>query len=373
VRKECKPKLPKRTLRDRGIWTRRSWVLGGVLAVVALASIYEFALAQQIGGNADKTLLAKSTSDYTKSTVAEVAPPNHEVTPEERALSWKTEFGQFPPYTEAERELEKMLRGKDEDIDLALANWLIAVDIPQLHEMTREDYFKQLDAMAEQVRLDIARQAREKHPANPNKPIWRCGSFAYAIHKLGFAYTEEFRKQDLSPAESQALHSNANDVFLVGLLHTQRGSCISMPLIYLVIGQRLGYPVHLVVLGKHYFIRWQEPGFRVNIEPTINDDACLTDDENYLEIEGMTRDQLSGSDLRNLTNREVVGQLFYTRSGYWAMNGPKCRTQCCLDISRAQHLVPEDSAITKTYQTLFNHYGIKPEHSSIEIRIGSNG
>src|SRR5882672_11344316 len=62
------------------------------------------------------------------------------------ALSSESPFGRFPPITDAERGLEKTLRGKDENIDLALANWLVAADVPQFADLTRESYFRELDA-----------------------------------------------------------------------------------------------------------------------------------------------------------------------------------------------------------------------------------
>jgi hypothetical protein len=345
-------------------------VLGAFLPVVAVASVYAFALAQQAGGNADRTLPPKSTFGLVKSAFTELAPPSHSVTPEKQALSGRTELGQFPPHTQAERELEKTLHGKDEDIDLALANWLIAADIPQFHDITREAYFAQLDAMTEHVRQDMASMQKSGwHGMNPNDPDTRCCRFCSAIIRLRFAYREEFRHEDLMPAQMKALYADADNVFLAGLLRTGRGSCVSMPLIYLVIGQRLGLPVHLVTLGKHYFIRWEEPGYRMNIETTSVEKITVTpDDSVYLDIEGMRRDQLTGSELRNLTNREVVGDLFFTRSAYWGANGAKRQNQYCLDLSRAHHLSPDDAGIKALHQVVFNHYGIKPEHVLIDIR-----
>lgn len=89
----------------------------------------------------------------------------------------------------------------------------------------------------------------------------------------------------------------------------------------------------------------------------------------YVETEGMTPEQVRGSELRNLTNREVVGQLFFARSGYWQARGGTNQTQRCLDLSHARHLAPDDPAIKASHQAVFSHYGIKPEHTSIEIRI----
>lgn len=54
----------------------------------------------------------------------------------------KTAWDQFPSRTEADRELERILQGGS--IDLALVNWLVAADIPEFKDMTRDAYFKQL-------------------------------------------------------------------------------------------------------------------------------------------------------------------------------------------------------------------------------------
>ena len=376
IREQRRANSLERTIRKRGSRGGRSLFLGAHFLVAAVASV--FALAQQNGGDAEKALPLRSASDLTKSRFAESTLPIHKVTSEEQAFSSKTEFGQFSPCTEAERELEKMLHGRDEDIDLALANWLIAADIPQFHDMRREFYFAQLDAMIEQVRRDMARMQTNaiSRGANLNDPGVRCGIFCNAIIKLRFGYSEEFRQHDLTPQQDKTLHGDANNTFLAGLVRTRRGSCVSMPLIYLVIGQRLGVPVHLVALGRHYFIRWQEPGYRMNIETTAVDKVWVTDDDSvYMDDERLTRNQLKGSDLRNLTNREVVGQLFFTRSSYWVMTAASSRSRSWMDLSRARHLAPEDSAITKTYQAVFNHYGITPDDTlaSIEQReIGRN-
>ena len=160
----------------------------------------------------------------------------------------KSQFGQFAPFTDSERELEKMLRGKDEDIDLAMANLLIAADVSQFRNLGREAYFAQLDAMIAQVRVETARMEKVaiSRGENPNNPKTRCAIFCNSIIKLRFTYTEEFREENLTLEQMKLLHSDANNTFLAGLLRVRRGSCVSMPLIYLVIGQRVGVPVHLV-------------------------------------------------------------------------------------------------------------------------------
>lgn len=254
--------------------------------------------------------------------------------------------------TSAERELAEVLSRNE--IDLGLVNWLIAADLPEFAGLEREGYFKQLDAVTEQVRQTIKRMeqvaiARGESPASPRT---RCAIFCNAIIKLQFAYADEFRLERITPEQMKALYANPDNIFLAGLLRTKRGSCVSMPLVYLAIGQRLGLPLHLVCIGRHYFIRWEEPGFRMNIETTIVDRVSVSpDDQVYLEIEGLPQDKLQGSELRNLTAKEVVGNLLFARSGYWAVHGSAGRASQLRDLAWARALAPDDPGIRKAYDS----------------------
>jgi hypothetical protein len=279
----------------------------------------------------------------------------------------KIESSKFQFYTNAEEGLDKMVQAKDADIDLALANWLIVADIPEFQNLTREDYFKQLDAMTEQVKQKMAKwQAAGWPTANSDDPQTRCQRFCSAMIRLNFGYAKEFQDAtNLTPMVMKALYSNPDNIFLAGLLRTKQGTCVSMPLIYLVIGQRFNMPVHLVEIGKHYFIRWDEPRFHMDIETTITTETAWTTDESvYLDSEGMTRDQLRGSDLRNLTNHEVVGELLFARTSYWHIKGGDFESRSRNDLVRAHNLAPDDPGINGLYQSVFSFHGIQPVKST---------
>ncbi len=99
------------------------------------------------------------------------------------------------------------------------------------------------------------------------------------------------------------------------------------------------------------------------------DKVWVTDDDSaYLDAEGMTREQVTGSELRNLTNREIMADLLFIRSTHWVMRAEKSRSKSWVDLSRAFHLAPDDPAIAKTYQGIFGQYRIKPEHTLADIR-----
>jgi hypothetical protein len=49
----------------------------------------------------------------------------------------------------------------------------------------------------------------------------------------------------------------------------------------------------------------------------------------------------------------------------------KCETQSCIDLARADFLAPDDPAVQMMHDTIFSHYGIRPEYKSIAICIDS--
>lgn len=63
--------------------------------------------------------------------------------------------------------------------------------------------------------------------------------------------------------------ASAQDIFLNGLIEGQRmGTCSSMPVLYIAIGRRLGYPLKLVTTKAHLFIRWESNADYFDVEAT---------------------------------------------------------------------------------------------------------
>jgi hypothetical protein len=63
--------------------------------------------------------------------------------------------------------------------------------------------------------------------------------------------------------------ADSRDLFLHGLLGKRRtGTCSSMPVLYVALARRLGYPVNLVTTKGHLFARWEGRGERFDVECT---------------------------------------------------------------------------------------------------------
>lgn len=74
--------------------------------------------------------------------------------------------------------------------------------------------------------------------------------------------------------------SDSRTLFLYGILAGGGGTCASLPILYLALGRRLGYPLKLVGAKQHLLVRWESPdGERFNVECTSR--GLLTNPDEY--------------------------------------------------------------------------------------------
>lgn len=71
--------------------------------------------------------------------------------------------------------------------------------------------------------------------------------------------------------------TDARDHFIHGPLDGHGGTCSSLPILYLAIGRRLRFPLHLVQAKEHLFVRWDGDGERFNVEATSRGYRSLDD------------------------------------------------------------------------------------------------
>ncbi|HEV3418364.1 MAG TPA: transglutaminase family protein [Pirellulales bacterium] len=154
--------------------------------------------------------------------------------------------------------------------DIAQLNMQSALGIPGTERLTLEvieGYVRKLDDWAEQVR-----RFTEKHQNKFTRRPWEYnnsrGQFSilclatYINKHLGMHYNKAFSQGEYDASDSRNL-------LLHGLLSGHGGTCATLPILYIAIGRRLGYPLRLVHAKMHSFVRWDGPsGERFNIEAT---------------------------------------------------------------------------------------------------------
>lgn len=115
---------------------------------------------------------------------------------------------------------------------------------------------------------------------------------------------------------------NPSDLFLNGLLDTLQGTCASMPVLYVALAWRMGWPVSLACQGAHLLTRYDDGSQVFNIEAALlrtkGPGFYWATDELQIKLRNLRPKALSsGSDLKALTPRERLGAFFGMRARHY--------------------------------------------------------
>ena len=222
--------------------------------------------------------------------------------------------------------------------DLAETNLNLACGLPGSETLDVAGYLRQLDTWA---RL-VARKTERCLPMFHRSPA----EFDDSLAKFRMMALVTVLQRDLGvrydPAcqEGPYFALDSRTLFIHGLLDGHGGTCATMPVLYIAIGRRLGYPLHLVHAGEHFFVRWEEAGGeRFNIEATTLG-FTPRDDEHYRHWPKPIRDEDIGLGLflRNLTPQEECAAFLRLRGQCWLDH---LRTAAALEaFARASALRP---------------------------------
>jgi regulator of sirC expression with transglutaminase-like and TPR domain len=125
-------------------------------------------------------------------------------------------------------------------------------------------YSQQIDGMVREARFVVARYARQD---DPESIIRALNTYLYKIYRVSY---------DNSPQS----RNKRQNFFLHNVLDTREGNCLSIPMLYMAIAQRLGYPVYAVMVPDHSFLRFVDPRLKEqNIE--LSGGAGYSPDEEY--------------------------------------------------------------------------------------------
>jgi len=222
-----------------------------------------------------------------------------------------------------------------EQIDIAEMNLLCAAGLPGAEDMDIDKCLGALDRWAGRVKSET-----ERH-------LYRLTDPRYTDHAEHYKHSEaRFRAEWLISVLQRdiGLHYHAGFVrsdqavrppktskehFIHGLMdHDDAhkafgGNCVSLPVAYVAVGRRLGYPVKLVCSKEHAFCRWEghdhpNPAWRdrFNFDGAGNG-FSIDPDEFYLSWPRKSRtDQVELSDwLKSLTPQQELS-LFLAHRGH---------------------------------------------------------
>jgi hypothetical protein len=225
-------------------------------------------------------------------------------------------------------------------LDPVEMNLLVAQGVPALADLNIRRYQGIANQWAEDIcrRLTGAEKEFHKTPHQWKNDIhfFRLGVVCWYVDEvLGIRYREDQR--DLA----QVLYTDPSDLFLNGVMDSRCGTCANMAALHVALCWRLGWPASLACVGPHLICRYDDGQVTHNIEATNNGKGGFHShpDDYYLEQHRLSRKAVtSGSDLRAVTPREMLGLFVGARARYLENTGRPEKAEA--DYLLARYLFP---------------------------------
>lgn len=200
--------------------------------------------------------------------------------------------------------LTELLKPADPQVDLAHAEVTIERMIDPTVNATAT--LKELDAWADRVRARIPPGASNMDKLIVlNTTLYQPGPWNDQ-HPFSYDFNDP-------------LGNNIQNKLLSTYLKTRKGNCVSMPTLYVILGQKIGLDMTLANAPLHVFVKFhQDDGTWLNVEATS---GGTKRDESYVaEYKIQPRALLTGIYLRPLSRKESVGTMLDTLEefyGHW--------------------------------------------------------
>jgi regulator of sirC expression with transglutaminase-like and TPR domain len=188
--------------------------------------------------------------------------------------------------------IQSFLKLPDNQIDLAKVN--IAVDRMIDPKLDDKNTLKTLDNMAASVARMVSFNASSKEKIDALRAyLYQSGAWN---NNQVFAY-------DLAGDPKGFKISNK---LIANYLKSRKGNCVSMPLLFVILGQKLGVNVTIAHAPEHLFVRYIDESRQIfNLEATYG--AGLKRDASYkTEFEITQKAINNGFYLRSLSKKETV-------------------------------------------------------------------
>jgi hypothetical protein len=246
--------------------------------------------------------------------------------------------------------------------DIALLNLVAARGLPSTESVDIPACLEKLDSWACRVRIETLRHLYRFDPRG-GEPA---SEFHYgnSLGRFLCYFLLQVLQEDCGVRYNPARKFHPDfclpaDLFIHGILEDTGagGTCASMPVVYVAVGRRLGYPLRLVEARGHFFFRWDAPQGSFIRWPNL--DACWLPPDRF-NVEGAGEgiayypdshyiqwpelwtevDFAHGRYLRSLTAREELAAFLIQRGEcFWDLQQPD---EAMKAYWFARKLVPDD-------------------------------
>jgi hypothetical protein len=252
-----------------------------------------------------------------------------------------------------------------ERLDVGALNLICASGLPGAETLDVAKCLDWLDDAARQAEFQIRRhwyRFVNSPETYHNSPGYFCCYYMLQVLQVEFgvkynpARIKDPKFQDVRCFDAD--FKDSRDLFIHGIIDGPGGTCGSMPIIYVAVGRRLGYPLKLVETRGHLFFRWEDlDGKRFGFPEQFNVEGAgegihMYPDQHYREWpEPWSKADIEGDYyLKSQTPSQELAGFLVTRGECLADNGRIEETIQCLRWACA--LAPNDPR----YKALLQQY-----------------
>lgn len=213
-------------------------------------------------------------------------------------------------------------------VDIAAMNMLCAQGLPGAEDIKIEECLTTLDRWAQRVKSETARNFHHfrEDPAYyySSEAFYKMLIMAVVVYEdFGVRYNPKWTAPPSETRPDDHFFADAHDLFIHGMAGPRRlGTCSSMPVFYIALGRRLGYPLKLVTTRQHLFMRWDSPTEKFDMDAT-GKGLDRYDDEYYKKWPFRVTEQEIQEEgyLRSLSPREELSVFLSIRAACLRENG----------------------------------------------------
>jgi regulator of sirC expression with transglutaminase-like and TPR domain len=233
--------------------------------------------------------------------------------------------------------IEQILELPEEEINIGIATLVLAKEFQPNIDVN--NFLHIFDYMSDRFNYFFGKYA------DPDSQIRALNTYLYQKGYWNDGITFGYDDEDLHVTK-------LSNKLINGYIATKKGSCITMPMLYLILGERLGWPLYAVRSARHYFVRYIPKGistnFQANIE-TTNGGGYFSDDE-YIKSVNIPNNAIeNGVYLRTLTKKEYIASLLITNANEYLYQG---------DVEKAKRYYETSLKYDPTLSISYWNYGL---------------
>jgi hypothetical protein len=210
-----------------------------------------------------------------------------------------------------------------EKCDIARMNLLCAEGLHGSEDLDVQQNLDTLDSWSRHVQNETMRNYHRflDHPEdyNNSQAYYRMMMLATVLQEDFNAHYDPERAipQLLGKREpNDVFFGDSKDIFIHGLLGGERhGTCSSLPVLYVAVAQRLGYPVDLASAEEHLYLRYEEGTNHLNVDAAGEGFITHPDAEYRKWPHPLTDEEIKTYGyLKPMSQREILGAFLTMRS-----------------------------------------------------------